>query len=54
MRTLQEYMACRRAVLEGWPETQFAQRLKDMPKNISTLRECVLRPNDRVDHNTDD
>ena len=32
-------MACYNAVLEAWPETPFAQKLKDMPRNYDTLRE---------------
>lgn len=39
-------MACYNAVLDAWPETTFAQRLKDLPRNYETLREpfiCIAR-----------
>ncbi|KAL5498387.1 hypothetical protein ACEPAH_2529 [Sanghuangporus vaninii] len=36
-----EYQACYNAVLQAFPDTPFAQRLKDMPRNYDTLREML-------------
>lgn len=32
-------MTCHNAVLEAWPDTPLAQRLRDSPRNYDTLRE---------------
>ncbi|KAI5121477.1 hypothetical protein M0805_003933 [Coniferiporia weirii] len=39
--TDEEYMACYNAILEAWPDSAFAQRLKDLPRNYDTLREML-------------
>lgn len=41
-------MTCHNAVLEAWPDTPLAQRLRDSPRNYDTLREYEVFARSRL------